>query len=44
VGAGLGRFDRPKPRPVGLAKPGGPSGPIGRLGQQASWAKQALAN
>jgi hypothetical protein len=39
VRAGLGRFDRPRPEPVGLAKP---SGPAGQLGQQASWAKQAL--
>jgi hypothetical protein len=37
-GAGLGRFDRPRPEPVGLAEPGGPDGPAGRLGQQASWA------
>jgi hypothetical protein len=29
---------------VGLAEPGGPVGPAGRLGQQARWAKQALAN
>jgi hypothetical protein len=32
TGAGLGRFDRPRPEPVGLAKPGGPVGPAGRLG------------
>jgi hypothetical protein len=42
--AGLGRFDRPRPEPVGLAKPGGPDGPAGRLGQQARWARLALAN
>jgi hypothetical protein len=33
VGAGLGRFDRPRPEPVGLAEPSGPDGPAGRLGQ-----------
>jgi hypothetical protein len=43
-GAGMGRFDRPRPEPVGLAKPGGPDGPASRLGQQVIWAKQALAN
>jgi hypothetical protein len=32
TGAGLGRFDRPRPEPVGLAKSGGPVGPAGRLG------------
>jgi hypothetical protein len=44
VRAWLGRFDRPRPEPAGLAKPGGPSGPTGRLGQQVSWAKQAFIN
>jgi hypothetical protein len=32
TGVGLGRFDRPRPEPVGLAKPGGPVGPAGQLG------------
>jgi hypothetical protein len=41
-GAGLGRFDRPRPEPVGLVEPSGPVGPAGLLGQQASWAKQAF--
>jgi hypothetical protein len=43
-GGWAGSVNRPRPEPVGLAKPGGPNGPAGRLGQQASWAKQALAN
>jgi hypothetical protein len=34
--AGLGRFDRPRPEPAGLAQPGGLGGPPGLLGQQAS--------
>jgi hypothetical protein len=44
TGAGLGQFDRPRPVPVGIAKPGGPDGPAGRLGQQVRWARLALAN
>jgi hypothetical protein len=32
-GAGLGRFDRSRPEPVGLAEPSGPGGPAGQLGQ-----------
>jgi hypothetical protein len=44
VGAGLGRFDRPRPEPAGLAKPAGLAGPAGLLGQQARWARLALAN
>jgi hypothetical protein len=39
VGAGLGR-----PEPAGLAEPGGLAGPAGLLGQQARWARLALAN
>jgi hypothetical protein len=35
VRAGLGRFDRPRPKPAGLAQPGGLGGPAGLLGQQA---------
>jgi hypothetical protein len=41
-GAGLGRFDRPRPELVGLAEPGGPAGPAGQLGQQASWASRPV--
>jgi hypothetical protein len=41
TGAGLGRFDRPRPEPAGLAEPGGPVGPAGLLGQQARWARWA---
>jgi hypothetical protein len=41
-GAGLGRFDRPRPEPAGLAEPGGLGGPAGLLGRQARWAKLAL--
>jgi hypothetical protein len=44
VGAGLGRLTDPDPSRVGLAEPSGPVGPAGRLGQQARWAKLALAN
>jgi hypothetical protein len=44
VRAGLGRFDRPRPEPAGLAQPGGLGGPAGLLGQQARWASLALAN
>jgi hypothetical protein len=44
TGAGLGRFDRPRPEPADLAEPGGPAGPAGLLGQQARWARLALAN
>jgi hypothetical protein len=33
VRAGLGRFDRPRPEPVGLAEPSRPVGPAGHLGQ-----------
>jgi hypothetical protein len=36
AGAGLGRFDRPRPEPTGLAQPGGLGGPAGLLSQQAS--------
>jgi hypothetical protein len=43
-GAGLGRFDRPRPGPASLAEPGGLAGPAGLLGQQARWARLALAN
>jgi hypothetical protein len=43
-GAGLGQFDRPRPEPAGLAEPGGLAGPVGLLGQQARWARLALAN
>jgi hypothetical protein len=32
VGARLGRFDRPRPKPAGLAEPGGLVGPAGLLG------------
>jgi hypothetical protein len=42
--ARLGRFDRPRPEPAGLAQPGGLGGPVGLLGQQARWAILALAN
>jgi hypothetical protein len=32
VRAGLGRFDRPRPEPEGLAQPGGLGGLIGQMG------------
>jgi hypothetical protein len=42
VGAGLGRFDQPRPEPAGLGQPGGLGGPVGLLSQQASWASLSL--
>jgi hypothetical protein len=36
VRAGLGRFDRPRPEPVGLAQPGGLGGLTGQLGLGAN--------
>jgi hypothetical protein len=38
-GAGLGRFDRPRPEPGRLSR-----ARMGQLGQMARWAKLALAN
>jgi hypothetical protein len=43
-GARLGRFDRPRPEPAGLAQPGGLVGLASLLGQQAGWTRLALAN
>jgi hypothetical protein len=42
VGAGLGRFDRPRPEPAGLGQSGRLGGPVGLLSQQASWASLIL--
>jgi hypothetical protein len=36
VRAGLGRFDRPRPEPAGLAQPGGLGGLTGQLGPRAN--------
>jgi hypothetical protein len=44
AGAGLGRFDRPRPEPGGLTQPGGLGGLASLLGQQARWASLVLAN
>jgi hypothetical protein len=44
MGLGWVSLTDPDPSRVGLAEPSGPVGPAGRLGQQARWAKLALAN
>jgi hypothetical protein len=36
VRAGLGRFDRPRPEPVGVAQPGGLGGLASQLGLKAN--------